>query len=643
MKKKIAVYANGYNFEAFQQALVGIKKYAKAEDFDIFVFMCFASYGESANHNKGELNIYHLGPMEDYDGIIVFSNHLNSPQTAKDLCYEAKSKNVPVVSIGMPIDGIPGVRFSNKEGMRDLITHLVEVHGVKRIVFVGGPKDHIDCAERLEVVKEVLAEHGLTLKEEDTIFGDWGNTAPRMQINRFVENHDFPDALVCANDTMAMAANMQLLRAGYSVPEDLIITGFDNITFGRHSYPALTSVDTNLTEIGYQSCKLLFDQLRKTMASPNIIVPSVFANAESCGCTEMPEYVKIRKEFCKHYYQQYLETTAIDLFERILIQQISSANGYESLKRELQSHFNGNHIFEGNEFYIMGDPDFFENMIANAKDYIFHYRESEDVIVALKDGKSIYPEDPHSAVHKVSRHELIPEYEKTEGRQQVYYLFPLHHQQFNYGYVIFTEESSIMNQNVANPYLEKLQEALKMLCINLRLNRLNQDLIRVYNRDPMTGLYNRLAYEEKAEELYQQSLRNRTRMMVMFVDINYMKRINDQFGHLHGDNAIKTVAESIKSVLKKDWIAVRFGGDEFLLIATDCDMDQAAQVRRDILSYLDIKNYDGSQPYTISASCGYVITNPDIPSNLQEYVKEADNLMYQIKQEVHARDGKPRY
>ena len=132
-------------------------------------------------------------------------------------------------------------------------------------------------------------------------------------------------------------------------------------------------------------------------------------------------------------------------------------------------------------------------------------------------------------------------------------------------------------------------------------------------------------------------------MMVMFVDINYMKRINDQFGHLHGDNAIKTVAESIKSVLKKDWIAVRFGGDEFLLIATDCDMDQAAQVRRDILSYLDIKNYDGSQPYTISASCGYVITNPDIPSNLQEYVKEADNLMYQIKQEVHARDGKPRY
>ena len=96
-------------------------------------------------------------------------------------------------------------------------------------------------------------------------------------------------------------------------------------------------------------------------------------------------------------------------------------------------------------------------------------------------------------------------------------------------------------------------------------------------------------------------------------------------------------------VLKDDWIAVRFGGDEFLLIATDCNEEAAIQVRHNILSYLSVKNHDGSQPYEISASCGYVITDPEKPGSLQDYVKEADNLMYKIKQEVHSRDGLSRY
>ena len=125
----------------------------------------------------------------------------------------------------------------------------------------------------------------------------------------------------------------------------------------------------------------------------------------------------------------------------------------------------------------------------------------------------------------------------------------------------------------------------------------------------------------------------------MFVDINYMKRINDEFGHIHGDNAIKTVAESITRNVKEDWIAVRYGGDEFLIVGPDCDEQGAKQVREKILEYLDEKNHDGSQPYRISASCGYVITDPGKQKTLQDYVQEADRMMYEIKKKVHANDG----
>ena len=175
------------------------------------------------------------------------------------------------------------------------------------------------------------------------------------------------------------------------------------------------------------------------------------------------------------------------------------------------------------------------------------------------------------------------------------------------------------------------------------MDTLNKELTRIYDKDPMTGLYNRFAYESKAIPLFEESVRRYQPMMVMFVDINYMKRINDQFGHEHGDNAIKTVAEAIMANSGWGWIPVRFGGDEFLLIAPNCGEEEAAKVRQAILDYLDKKNHDGTKPYQISASCGYVVTDPNGTMTLQEYIKEADKLMYENKKKVHARDGKPRY
>jgi len=201
-----------------------------------------------------------------------------------------------------------------------------------------------------------------------------------------------------------------------------------------------------------------------------------------------------------------------------------------------------------------------------------------------------------------------------------------------------------MQAKMLYPYMEKLQQSLKFLRINLRLDALNQNLTNIYDKDPMTGLFNRFGYENKAIPLYQESLVRKNSMMVMFVDINYMKRINDQFGHLHGDNAIKTVAESIKANVKGNWIAVRFGGDEFLIIAPGCNEEEALRTKQAILAFLEERNNDGSQPYRISASCGYVVTDPvnGRELGLQDYIKEADQLMYEIKQEVHARDGMPR-
>lgn len=131
MKKKIAVMANGWDMEFLKKAMQGISAYAMQEDFDVYTFLSFASYSEHTSLMQGELNVYRLCHMEDYDGILVFSTLLNSVETAVALCEKAKESKVPVVSIGMEMEGVSSVCVSNEEGMRELVEHLVAEHGVK--------------------------------------------------------------------------------------------------------------------------------------------------------------------------------------------------------------------------------------------------------------------------------------------------------------------------------------------------------------------------------------------------------------------------------------------------------------------------------------------------------------------------------
>ena len=167
MKNRIAVFANGYNRYCTLKALEGMKTVGCEKDFDIDVFVGYASFNDSTDLNKGRSGIYWLPKLENYDGVIVFSGLINDFETAKKLCLNAKKKNVPVISIGVYVDGVPFVGTNNETGMRELVEHLVKVHGVKRAVYIGGSREHIDTNIRQSVIEDVFKENGLKLHKKD--------------------------------------------------------------------------------------------------------------------------------------------------------------------------------------------------------------------------------------------------------------------------------------------------------------------------------------------------------------------------------------------------------------------------------------------------------------------------------------------
>ena len=626
MKRKIAVCANGWSMDALERAVEGFRKYAEKEDFDIFVFISFASYSVHLTLMQGELNIYKSCDPEEYDGIIVFSSMLNSDAAVRDICERAKEKGVPVISIGMEIEGVPSIHIGNEKGMRGIVTHLIEAHGAKDIVYIGGTEDHVDSRERLEVTRKVMEEHGLCLKDEDVGYGKWSNRRTVDALEELLASREkLPDAIVCANDIMALAVCTELEKKGIRVPQDVAVTGFDDTESGRIFYPALTTVLQDYSTVAKKACELIYKKRRKSDREQKLIVPTVPVIAESCGCGKKASYTRIRHLYCSHSFQRNTDANLLEQNERVMREQISDVTDYEDMLEKLRAHYRHNHQFEGSAFYLVLNREYFKNVTATEKELCEKGLHGIlDVVVAIKDDA---PQD----VDEVSADMLIPAYEKKENEQHVYFICPLHYFDNNYGYTVFTDKPYILNESMMYPYMEKLMQSLRLLRINLRLKHL-------YDKDPLTGLYNRLGYENKALPLYEESLRNRSELTVLFVDINSMKGINDHYGHEQGDNAIRTVAAAISDTMQKDWIAVRFGGDEFLVIVPDCDRLRAAQVKQMIRERLQVRRTEADLPYQLTVSIGYVTTDPKKrrDASLKDYVSEADSLMYQIKKEMHS-------
>nr|MCR5106876.1 GGDEF domain-containing protein [Lachnospiraceae bacterium] len=149
--------------------------------------------------------------------------------------------------------------------------------------------------------------------------------------------------------------------------------------------------------------------------------------------------------------------------------------------------------------------------------------------------------------------------------------------------------------------------------------------------DKLTDLYNRLGYHNFAVNMFRRSHETGERLGVLFMDMDKLKYINDTFGHACGDDAIRSIATSVKNSIPAEAVPVRYGGDEILVITPiDKDEDMEEIVNR---IHEDIpKTARGfNLPVLPDVSAGYVITDPGSPLTLEEYVEEADKLMYNEK------------
>ena len=172
--------------------------------------------------------------------------------------------------------------------------------------------------------------------------------------------------------------------------------------------------------------------------------------------------------------------------------------------------------------------------------------------------------------------------------------------------------------------LNKTEESLE------EMRRAKEALYDTSLKDELTGLYNRRGFLTFAEEQINLACSGRRELLVVFADVDGLKAINDNHGHLEGDRALRKAAEVLLAVFRDTDLVARLGGDEFAVLALDCSPAGMARINAHFEKVLRAFN-NQTNLWKLSISVGTIHVNSQHPFSIGELLTEADKVMYQRK------------
>jgi DNA-binding LacI/PurR family transcriptional regulator len=229
-----------------------------------------------------------VGP-ENVRGVLAMSAAIGSELGPERLAtWLERYGDLPTTSVGVELPGRPSVVVDNAGGIRALVLHLVREHGAKQIGFVRGPEGAVEAEIRLSAYRNALAEEGLETDERLIAPGDYTKASGAAAVHVILDERRVHapvlDALVCANDFMALGAIQELGRRGLHVPEDLAVVGFDDVDSARTAHPALTTARQPGVELGRDGMRRLVAAITKKNAEDITSLPTELVVRRSCGC-----------------------------------------------------------------------------------------------------------------------------------------------------------------------------------------------------------------------------------------------------------------------------------------------------------------------------------------------------------------------
>lgn len=586
--------------------------------------------GSGMENIRGEAQLFELTQYIDFSGLIILTETIQNPDIVRKIVQIGQRKNIPVFSIDGTVQGCYNMVMDYHDGFEQMVRHVVEEHGCKKVNMLAGFQGHPLSEERVQVYKKVLQENGIPFEEERLGYGDfWDRPTRKIMEKFFEEGKELPEAIVCANDAMAITACSVLNEKGLQVPEDIIVTGFDGTKDGKYHFPVLSTCEPD-----YEGAvRFIIGEIGRigktgTPCPRDYTIRFTLSKSQSCGCE-----TKVM-----HNINTVISTFARDLGDcswhniamNNMVTSLLDKKTIMDIAVKIPEYIN---LWSDNFRFACLKSDVV-NLNDRSKD------NNTEMTTILWDYKGEFREPGET--FEISQ--FVPHLDKIikkGGDIDTLVVRLLNSGKRVYGYTVegFQDLDDRRLQR-SNEFAMFLSFSIDTVLHNHKMAELNENLTKAYHqiadlskRDSLTEIYNRRGFFYQLNELLENK-KNLGKYLYLFsIDMDGLKYINDNFGHSEGDFAIVTISKAIVRVLGEKAICSRFGGDEFTCVVVEEEKDcyQVEEISRKLLACIQEIEGVKEKPYPLTASMGMVWDKITEDMDTEGILLEADRRMYRDK------------
>ena len=272
---------NNYNMTMWN----GIYNGARSKNYNLITYR-----GDSIKIDKrtGTLSgnvVYDNIDFDQIDGFLLISTTISNevtPEIYENFCSKLKSK--PIVSIGQAPSFVNRCLIDNSSGFYNLVTHLIKEHGCKSFAYLSGPEMSKESIIRFNAFKKSLSDNNLEFDKELLYYGNFQIDLAKEGMKKLIDKKIGFDAVVAANDDMALAAIELLTEMGYKIPDDIKVAGFDDVPNSMLSSPPLSTVRQPIYLQGFRAVNNLIDLIENKKLPLEEYIQTSTVIRQSCGC-----------------------------------------------------------------------------------------------------------------------------------------------------------------------------------------------------------------------------------------------------------------------------------------------------------------------------------------------------------------------
>jgi signal transduction histidine kinase/DNA-binding LacI/PurR family transcriptional regulator len=291
-RKTIGVFASQVGRAWGTEFIAGVNAAAEEHDVNLVHFIG-GKLTPIITDDKTQLSfgLYDLAKPGHIDGLLLTADIAHGVSADQLKTFSDLYGSIPIVTQSVQIDGASMFIADNAEGMRAAVRHLIQDHGYKRIAFLRGIHGQIDAEQRFQAYQDELKAHSLRFDEDLVVDGDYTPESGKAAVGVLLEERRLRvQAIVAANDSMAFGTLEALQQRGVRVPDDVAVTGFDDLREAQVTGVPLTTVRQSFYTAGKRALEALLKRIDGDTVPQVTVTPTQLLTRWSCGC--LPENVR---------------------------------------------------------------------------------------------------------------------------------------------------------------------------------------------------------------------------------------------------------------------------------------------------------------------------------------------------------------